>query len=544
MSDQGRRLKILITLIGMSFIALGLKLGNIWLVALASVLFGGCLLYLNFAKDDGEFKKFVSEVSSEDPLKFLTKSIFKIPGILAVEVNLAEGLESQTFKSFVFGAPSDKANVAVFGLAISDINFGNFKIFSKNRLSDFYLKQIEEVSYKLVVAMIIGHLRTEILRFKKLSEQSIKARTGFLANLSHEIRGPLGNIINAVEMIIEESAGQDSVLELANIAVSNSRHLLTLINDILEFAKTEGNVSPRKEPLLLEENLLETVNLIRSFANKRNVKIELNLGLANSRILCDRTHFRQIIINLLSNGIKYNREGGIVSIEGKIEGKRAEISIRDTGYGISPEFMPKLFEPFEREPSAVVESQVGTGLGLALVKKLVQLNGGFIEVDSEVGKGSVFTVGFPLTDLEPKVDEKSKRFDVNGKGATLLVAESLLSSARPFIRFCAQKNFRISFAKSIEEMFSFINSSVVSCVLVDESFLRSRRLEFFEVIKALPRGKTLPLCLISSRSFDFEIQSDVKSGFDLCLVQPFDLHDAGFAICELIEKFRGLKSEA
>lgn len=534
------RLKIIASLVSMCFMVLGLILTNTTLVVLSSLIAISSLVYLTFSLKE-RVVKILSEEFLSDPLKALVSELFKIPGILSVEINLSETIDAPAYKSFAFGVPKPDSVQTIFKLAVGDLEFGNFKVYSNSELVGYRQRLVEELGFRAAVAMLVSQFRTEIFRLKKLSEQSIKARTGFLANLSHEIRGPLGNILNSVEMILEEKSLSEEVKELAEIAVKNCRHLLTLINDILEFAKTEASPSADKKPLNISKLLRECVDLMRSFASKKDVKIFINLPDQDVHIFADKRQIKQIMLNLLSNAIKYNKKGGSVFIEGMIQGKRFIISVKDTGVGISPEFLPKVFDPFERENKPGVNEQTGTGLGLALVKKLVELNDGVIEVESEVGEGSVFSLGFLISDLQERSEETAEKRVVDGKGAMLAISETLNTNLRALIRYLAQRNFKLAFGKTFEDLYSLVGSYPVDLILVDTEFLGKRQRDFVEVLRSLPGGKHVPLGLISPKSFDFEIEMSVKSGFDLCLIQPFNLEEAALKIIDLIETHKQVR---
>ncbi|MCS6961680.1 MAG: hybrid sensor histidine kinase/response regulator [Deltaproteobacteria bacterium] len=533
------RLRNIIAFTASIILILGIYLNNLTLTSLSALI---CIAWLAYGrKREVKISDIISEISTGDPLNFLSRKIFEIKGLQAVEVNLAEDVESQTFKSFVFGTPSSSAFQEVFKISIGDLDLGNFKVYSTKKISAATRKNIEELSYQVAACLLLSHFRYEIIRFKKLSEQSKKATTGFLANLSHELRGPLGNILNASEMILDTPLEREEILDLSRIAVSNARHLMTIINDILEFAKCEAMPSANMEPIELRKHLNETIELVKSMAAKRKIRIKVNLeAVKNDYIMCDKKHFKQILINLLTNAIKYNKEGGEIEVFAEKEARRVRINVKDTGIGIPQEFLPKIFEPFERAKNDLVDQQTGTGLGLALVKRLVEINDGFIEVDSEEGSGSVFSVAFQLTrPPEVRYDLADKR-EPNGRGAFLLVSESLRGSSLPFIKYLAQKNFKLGFVKTLEELLTIVNHEQVDCILVDHNFSLARQREFFDVLRAVPGGKQIPVVLVSPRSFDFELEADLKKGFDLCLVQPFDLRDAGLKISDLVESARAL----
>lgn len=526
------RIKTILAIIVSVLIVAGMYYSSIFLTSLAAVLGLSGLMYLD-SRSSG-FKKVFEDIVSTDPLKILSKKIFTIKPVQAVELNLAEGIDSPSYQSFSFGTPGASATVTHFPLCVGDIDLGFFKVYSTRDLSSNERSFIEEISYQVVSSLLISNLRQEILRFKKLSEQNQKARTGFLANLSHELRGPLGNISNACEIILEMN-NLDEIKEMASIAVNNSKHLITLINDILEYARSQSAQTANKEAFEVIQALKECCDLLRSFAAQRKVKIQFGkMPEQPVFIFCDKKHFRQICMNLLSNAIKYNREGGSVEVTCVIEQRRVRISFQDTGYGIPAEFMPHLFEPFQRAQNQIVEKQTGTGLGLALVKRLVELNDGFIEVESEENVGSTFSIAFPITHERPASAVDKTEVEVRGSGVMLLLVESLKESSLSFVKFLAQRRFSLGFFNTLEELLTNVNTTNAQCVLVDEKFFKRFADDLFPVLRATPNGKHIPVVFVSSNSFDFEIEADLKKGFDLVLTQPFDMKQAAAKILEVI----------
>ncbi|MCC8027527.1 MAG: response regulator [Clostridium sp.] len=230
------------------------------------------------------------------------------------------------------------------------------------------------------------------------------AKSQFLSNMSHDIRTPMNAIIGMTAIAAAHPGEPGRVLDcLKKISIS-SKHLLSLINDVLDMSKIEnGKLTLREEPFNFAELVSDTVNLTRAQTEAGRLLLKVQLaGLKNEEVYGDSLRIRQVFINILSNAVKYTPEGGQIHVEVRQE-KTAHrgyynyvFCCSDTGVGMSEAFLHKLFQPFERVQDSTNSKVLGTGLGMAITKNLVDLMNGDIRVESEPGKGSVFTVTLPL----------------------------------------------------------------------------------------------------------------------------------------------------
>jgi len=236
--------------------------------------------------------------------------------------------------------------------------------------------------------------------------EASRMKSQFLANVSHELRTPLNSIIGFSELLGERAFGDlnDRQVQYVEFIHSSGEHLLQLINNILDLSKIEaGRMELSAEVFSIMEALGEVLGIVRPMAHKRSVVIEARTAPASPKIMADKAKFKQIMLNLLSNAVKFNVEGGKVDIDWDImeEPSRMEMvryivfKIKDTGIGIKDEDKTKLFKEFEQIDSSITREYGGTGLGLVLTKRLVELHNGRIWVESVYGKGSSFYVKMP-----------------------------------------------------------------------------------------------------------------------------------------------------
>jgi len=232
-------------------------------------------------------------------------------------------------------------------------------------------------------------------------ERASKLKSEFLANMSHELRTPLNAVIGFSELLLEESYGPLNPKQkryVENVLVSG-KHLLQLINDILDLSKIEaGRMDVHAEEFSLRQTIENAVNVIQPLAQKKGLAVEVVIEPGLDQVLLDPGKTKQVLYNLMSNAVKFTDKGKITISAARpaAEPNWVELSVADTGIGIKPEDQARIFREFEQLDGSHARRYEGTGLGLALTRKLVEVQGGSIHVDSEPGRGSRFTVRLPF----------------------------------------------------------------------------------------------------------------------------------------------------
>ncbi len=224
-------------------------------------------------------------------------------------------------------------------------------------------------------------------------------KSEFLANMSHELRTPLNAIIGFSEVLLERMFGEvnEKQAEYLQDVLSSGRHLLSLINDILDLSKIEaGRMELELVTFDLPMAVANALTLVQERASRHGVALDLSVDKALGPFVADERKFKQILLNLLSNAVKFTPEGGRINVKAMPANGFVEISVSDTGIGIAPEDQEAIFEEFRQVGTDYARKREGTGLGLTLTRKFVEMHGGKIWVKSEVGKGSTFTFTLPV----------------------------------------------------------------------------------------------------------------------------------------------------
>jgi len=239
----------------------------------------------------------------------------------------------------------------------------------------------------------------KLLQEKQIAEVANRTKSEFLANMSHELRTPLNSIIGFSDLLYEQAYGELNEKQLRSVEnVSKSgKHLLNLINDILDISKVEaGKLELDYKDFELASKLNMIRNLLYPIADRKNIKIEIDMDNKLRSIRADEDRFIQIMYNLVDNAVKFSYKNSIVKIAARKTGDLVEITVKDTGIGIKAEDQNKLFKPFSQVDSFSSKKFQGTGLGLSLVKQIVHLHGGYVWFRSTPGEGSTFAFTIPI----------------------------------------------------------------------------------------------------------------------------------------------------
>jgi signal transduction histidine kinase len=248
------------------------------------------------------------------------------------------------------------------------------------------------------LAANLNHMSGELGRLYRELEAASRHKSEFLASMSHELRTPLNAIIGFSEVLHERMFGELNAKQAEYIddIMTSGRHLLSLINDILDLSKVEaGRMELELTRFDLPATLHNALTLVSERAARHDVQLQLRLDEQVGPVVGDERKIRQVLLNLLSNAVKFTPAGGRVEMTAVPADGSVEVAVSDTGVGIAPEDQAAIFEEFRQVGTDHARKREGTGLGLALAKKFVELHGGTIWVKSQVGQGSTFTFTLP-----------------------------------------------------------------------------------------------------------------------------------------------------
>jgi signal transduction histidine kinase len=238
----------------------------------------------------------------------------------------------------------------------------------------------------------------ELALEKERAESADRLKSSFLATMSHELRTPLNSIIGFTGILLQGMVGSlnDEQKKQLGMVQNSSRHLLNLISDVLDISKIEaGQLEIDCKPFSAAESISRTMDMLRPAALRKNLRFDTLIEAGLPTMHGDRRRFEQILINLVGNAIKFTEQGTVL-VHGRVTAQGIIVSVTDTGIGIRPEDLAKMFLPFRQIDNGLTRKHEGTGLGLAICRKLARMMGGEIVVDSHWGVGSTFTLNVPI----------------------------------------------------------------------------------------------------------------------------------------------------
>ncbi len=351
--------------------------------------------------------------------------------------------------------------------------------FGKRRRKDGSLVDVEVLAVPVVVdgerlgMMGLYHDVTELLGARRVAESANTAKSQFLANMSHELRTPLNAIIGYSEMLEEEAEERghaDSVADLRKIRAAG-RHLLALINDVLDLSKIEaGKMELHLETFELRPAIEAVASTVAPLIEKNGNTLRLELADDLGAARADVTRVRQILFNLLSNASKFTERGTITLRAARQPGPTGEIvsfTVQDSGIGMSPEQLGRLFQAFSQAETSTASKYGGTGLGLAISKMFCEMMGGDITVASTPGEGTAFTVRLPIEVSDPNLEKPAAPVAAGKSTGTVLVIDDDPATRQLLARMLGKDGFRVLEASGGEEGLALARSERPDVITLD-----------------------------------------------------------------------------
>ncbi|MEM1253464.1 MAG: PAS domain S-box protein [Cyanobacteria bacterium P01_H01_bin.21] len=394
-------------------------------------------------------------------------------------------------------------------------------------------KIIHDITQQKQVEMQLRFTNEELMRATRLKDE-------FLANMSHELRTPLNTILGMAESLQEQVFGQIHELQVKPLEMirRSGHHLLELINDILDLAKIEsGQMELTLKPTAIVPLCQSSLDFIRQQANQKNIQVEAQFPAYAINVSIDERRIRQVLINLLSNAVKFTPEGGHITLTVSLLPQSPEmghilhIAINDTGIGIAPKHISKLFEPFIQLDSALNRKYSGTGLGLALVKRIVELHGGDVAVTSQIGKGSCFTIALPgvtvpvfppakpLSSLSLSQAHQTSPARVS----LILLADDKEANIITIMSYLRAKGYCIRIASDTQAVAALSQTAQPDVILVDSQLFGIHSLDTIRQIRLTPALANLPMIALMAPAVDYEQTQYHAVGVHYILSKPFKL---------------------
>lgn len=390
-------------------------------------------------------------------------------------------------------------------------------------------------------------LENSLIRAKKLAEQASAAKSDFVSRMSHELRTPLNTILGFSQLLLTDTnnpleTSQQQSLEQVNKA---GWYLLELINEVLDLSRIEaGKISFSLEPYAPEKIMQECYDMILPVANKRNITVEMTLPKANLCIMIDHLRLRQAILNLLSNAIKYNNDNGKVFLYTEQPNPQIfRIIVKDTGIGISETNLKKLFEPFNRLGQEY-SSQEGTGIGLVITKRLIELMAGRLGVSSKEGVGSEFFIDIPLVnqqDFEKSLSDKTVDKQLlelpNTREYIILYIEDKIESVQLLQSlFARYPQLRLHSVQNPQLGIEIAQNIDPDIILMDMKLPKMHGYEVFQQLQSNKLTNHIPVIAISADAMPQQIQKAKELGFYHYLTKPVIIEELQKVIANILLK--------
>lgn len=390
---------------------------------------------------------------------------------------------------------------------------------------------------------------TELEIAKTAAEKANLAKSEFLSSMSHELRSPLNAILGFAQLMESDTPAptidqQESIAQI----LQAGWHLLKLIDEVLDLTKIESRQVPLShEPVLISEVLLECRGMVETQAQKRDIALVFPKFDLPYYVKADRTRVKQVLINLLSNAIKYNHEHGAVEVSYSLDNpEHMRLNVKDSGAGLSADQMAQLFQPFNRLGQEV-GTEEGTGIGLVVAKRLVELMGGVIGVESTVGVGTVFWFELSLTEAPELFDDQDEpavvpalKIPTGATQHTLLYVEDNPANMKLVERLVARRpDLRLLTAPNGISGVELARTSQPSAILMDINLPDINGFEALKILRDDSLTAHIPIVAISANAVPRDVEKGIHAGFFRYLTKPIKISefmDTLDAVLEFAEK--------
>lgn len=478
---------------------------------------------------------------------------FVLPGLYIASGGIESGMPLWCLMGFVFPflLIKGRACISVFIISISEfiglIVYSYYHPEIIMKMTSLKMVYVDMVITMIAVVIVIASIfryqtyiyqkqQKTIIKSVREANQAIKQKQDFISNVSHDIRTPMDSIIGFTELAKKNLDNPEKLTDSLEKITLASNHLLNLVNEVLDISKIDSGKSLVEEEMCSIHGIVDNVcQILQHEIENKKLKLELDYSMLDEDVLsCDKIRLHQILLNLISNAIKYSFEGGkitisVIQLSAEDESQVInEFHIKDEGCGMTPEFMEHVFEPFARDKSSPVQTE-GTGLGLTIAKSLTEIMNGTIEVSSELGKGSEFTVVIPLS--IPQLTEIEEEQDIviyDFKDRHILIVDDNQLNREILVEAMRDEGFIVD--EAIDGSFAIeklrdSEPGTYELVILD---LQMPVMDGFETTKIIrnfkdPKVSGIPIVALTADALPEEKTRAFNCGVNAYLVKPVDM---------------------
>lgn len=482
--------------------------------------------------------------------------------LLGREISLEESMELY-IQNFVYEEDKELTRAAfsreklLEELLVKKTSYVNYRVDKEGRIQYFQMKAVRAGSWNESRGIVLGfrnideETRNDMERTRQLEDalsqakRASKAKSVFLSNMSHDIRTPMNAIVGFTNLAIAHIDKQEQVEEYLEKIKSSGNHLLSLINDVLDMSHIEsGKMHIEEKICSLPEILDGLYNILQADIKAKQLSLRIeSVDISDEEIYCDKLRLDQVLLNLLSNAVKYTKKGGSIYVKvterpGAMSGyANYEFVIKDTGIGMSEEFVTKIFEPFKRELDSTTSGIQGTGLGMAITKNIVEMMGGTISVQSKKGVGSEFTVCFMfrvntgeklvhMSEFDNVMSLEQQLAEVP-KGRILLAEDVELNQeiATTILKDAGFETEVAGNGRIAVDMLAKSEPGYYQVILMD---VQMPVMNGYEATKEIRRMEnrdlaSIPIIAMTANAFEEDKQEALKSGMNGHIAKPIDI---------------------
>lgn len=492
---------------------------------------------VNWAQGLYEMVKGAEDISSQIPPKGRYDQLLEVIGRV---------IDQETFDQFKTSFSLEnihslvERNITDFGGDFRRLFGGEYRWVNVRLLFDSSLQPDEAI---LCFRQVEREKAEQLRQFQVLenaldrARESEAAQEQFFSQMSHDMRTPLNVIVGTVQLARQKTEDSRAVADCLKKIQVSAGQLLELINDILEMGRMERtDLHLKNDPCDLEETVSQCLSAFQAQAELQHKKLEVSFDLTHQKVYADAFRLQQVLNNLMSNAMKFTGQGDTIRVEvsqpPRQERGVCRIVVEDTGVGMSEEFLPKLFTPYARESRFGVQTVLGTGLGMAIVQTIVTRMGGQIQVESQVGKGTVFTLLLPLepveeTQLQPQPEETEDPTTAL-RGVRILLADDFemnLEIATELLKLCGAQVTQARNGKEAVEAFQGSEPGYFDAILMDMNMPVMDGCEAAEAIRAMarPDAATVPILAVTANAFAEDVAATARAGMNAHIAKPIDM---------------------